>query len=102
MIIPDRLNVFSFYTRYHAPLLTAQGWSHLSSAHGQGGQSILEALLKAQELHDAEVDRGMETQATLVRTYGAAELHTEATVHMLVALVIQPWHPERQWQHLRF
>ena len=31
----------------------------LAAAHGQGGQAVLEGLLKAEELQDALIDRGM-------------------------------------------
>ena len=66
----------------------------LAAAHGQGGQAVLEGLLKAQELQDALVDRGMEAQAALVGADGAVELHTVATVHLDLALIIDPGHTE--------
>jgi hypothetical protein len=66
----------------------------LATAHGQGGQAVLEGLLEAQELQDAEVHAGVETQTALVGSDGAVELDAEAAVHLRVALVIHPWHAE--------
>ena len=66
----------------------------LAAAHGQGGEAVLEGLLKAQELQDALVDRGMEAQAALVGADGAVELHAVATVHLDLALIIDPGHTE--------
>jgi hypothetical protein len=36
-----------------------------ATAHGQGGEAVLEGLLEAQELQDAEVHAGVETQPPL-------------------------------------
>ena len=66
----------------------------LAAAHGQGGEAVLEGLLKAQELQDALVDRGMEAQAALVGADGAVELHAVAAVHLDLALIIDPGHTE--------
>ena len=57
----------------------------LAAAHGQGGQAVLEGLLKAQKLQDALVDRGMEAQAALVGADGAVELDAVAAVHLDLA-----------------
>ena len=65
-----------------------------AAAHGQGGQAVLEGLLKAQELQDALVDRGMEAQAALVGADGAVELDAVAAVHLDLALIIDPGHTE--------
>ena len=48
--------------------------TYLASTHGQGCERILEDLLKAQELDHTQGDSGVEAQATLVGTNGAAEL----------------------------
>ena len=66
----------------------------LAAAHGQGGQAVLEDLLKAQEFQDALVDRGMEPQAALVGADGAVELHAVAAVDLHLALVVHPGHTE--------
>ena len=66
----------------------------LAAAHGQGGQAVLEDLLKAQELQDALVDRGMEAQTALVGADGAVELHTVAAIDLDLAFVIDPGHTE--------
>ena len=65
-----------------------------AAAHGQAGQAVLEALLKAQELQDRQVDRGVETQAAFVGTDGRVELHTVAAVDLDLASVIDPGHTE--------
>jgi len=66
----------------------------LAAAHGQGGQAVLEDLLKAEELQDALIDRRMEAQATLVGADGAVELDAVAAVHLDLALVIDPGYTE--------
>ena len=66
----------------------------LAAAHGQGGQAVFEGLLKAEELQDALIDRGMEAQAALVGADGAVELHTVAAVHLNLALIVNPRHTE--------
>ena len=53
-------------------------------------ESILEDLLKAQELQDAEVHGRMEAQATLVRAESRVVLHAETAVDLDLALVILP------------
>ena len=66
----------------------------LAAAHGQAGQAVLEALLKAQELEDRQVDRRMEAQAAFVGADGRVELHTVAAVDLHLAGVIHPRHTE--------
>ena len=53
-------------------------------------QRILEDLLKAEELQDAEIHSGVESKATLVRPKCRVELHAESAVHMHSTLVILP------------
>ena len=62
----------------------------LAAADRQAGQGILEDLLKAQELDDTQIHRGMETQAALVGADSGVELHAETTVHLHLAVVGQP------------
>ena len=62
----------------------------LAAAHRQGRQAVLEDLLKAQELHDGEVDRGMEADAALVGTDGGVVLDAEAAVDAGPAGVVDP------------
>src|SRR5699024_4865324 len=62
----------------------------LAAADGQAGQRVLEDLLEAEELHDAEVHRGMEPQAALVRAERGVVLDAEAAVDLHGALVIDP------------
>lgn len=53
-------------------------------------QGILEDLLKAQELENRQVDGRVQPQAALVGAQRRVELHTEAAVHLDIALVILP------------
>ena len=53
---------------------------------GRRGQAVLEDLLEAQELDDAEVDGGVEAQAALVGADGGVVLHAEAAVDLDLAL----------------
>ena len=62
----------------------------LGAADGQAGQSVLEGLLKAQELDDGQVDGGVEAQTALVGAQGGIVLHTIAAVHMILAVVVHP------------
>src|SRR5699024_7006286 len=62
----------------------------LAAADGQAGQRVLEDLLEAEELHDAEVHRGMEPQAALVRAERGVVLDADAAVDLHGALVIDP------------
>ena len=66
----------------------------LAAAHGQAGQAVLEALLKAEELQDRQVDGGVEPQTALVGADGPVELAAPATVGMPLAIVVAPHHPE--------
>ncbi len=66
----------------------------LAAADGQAGQAVLEDLLEAQELDDAQVDGRMEPQAALVRADGGVELYPEAAVYLDLAVVVHPGHPE--------
>jgi hypothetical protein len=53
-------------------------------------QSILEDLLETQELQDAQVDSGVESETTLVWTESRVELDTVTTVDLWLVLVIFP------------
>ena len=53
-------------------------------------QSILEDLLKAQELQDAQIDGGMESETSLVRTESRVELDTIAAVDLWLSLIVLP------------
>ena len=66
----------------------------LAAAHGQGGEGVFENLLKAQKLDDGQVDGGMEPQAALIGPDGRIELHPVAPVHLHLAGVVHPGHPE--------
>ena len=68
----------------------------LAAADGQAGEGVLEDLLEAEELHDAEVHRGVEPQAALVRAERGVVLDAEAAVDLHVAVVVDPRHPEDQ------
>ena len=66
----------------------------LAAAHGQSGEAVLEYLLKAQELDNGQVHTGMEPQTALVGADGRVELHPVAPVHLDLATVVHPRHPE--------
>ena len=66
----------------------------LAAGDGHAGQRIFEDLLKTEELDDAEVERGVKAQATLVGAEGRVELDTEATVDVRLAGVVLPRHAE--------
>src|SRR5699024_6135647 len=62
----------------------------LAAADGQAGEGVLEDLLEAEELHDAEVHRGVEAQPALVGAEGGVVLDPETTVDLHGSLVIHP------------
>ena len=66
----------------------------LASAHGQGGQGVLENLFESQKFQDAQVDRGVKSQAALIRADGAVHLNAKTTVDPDRALIVHPGHPE--------
>ena len=66
----------------------------LAAAHGQRGEAVLEDLLEAEELDDAEVHRRVQAQAALVGADGAVELHAETAVHLNLAVIVDPRHAE--------
>lgn len=51
-------------------------------------------LLEAKELDNAQVDRGVESQATLVGAERGVELDAEAAVDLDFAIIVDPWHPK--------
>lgn len=52
----------------------------LTTAHHETCESVLENLLETKELEDREVDGGMETETTLVRTKSRVELDSVTSV----------------------
>ena len=64
------------------------------TTHRQGCQSVLERLLKCQELHDAQVYTGVETDASLVGADGRVHLHAETAVDLHFTFVVHPGHAE--------
>ena len=60
----------------------------------QRGQGVLERLLERQELQHSEIHARVEAQAALVRTDGARELDSEASVDLDLAGVVDPRDPE--------
>ena len=53
-------------------------------------QRVLEDLLEAQKLEDAQIDRGVEPEPALIRSQGRVELHTVPAVDLELALVVLP------------
>jgi hypothetical protein len=62
----------------------------LAATDRHAGQCVFEDLLEAEELDDAEVDRGMKAQAPLIGTQGTVEFDAEAPVDLDLALVVAP------------
>ena len=55
---------------------------------------FLEELLEAEELDDAEVDRGVEPEPALVGAERAVELDAESSVDVDLPAVVSPGHPK--------
>ena len=66
----------------------------LAAAHRKTCEGILENLFKSQELQNGLVYSRVETEAALVRSDGRVELHSVASVHLSLALVILPCNAE--------
>ena len=62
----------------------------LAAAHGQGGQGVLEDLLKAQELQHAKRYRGVEAQTALVGADGRVVFNAETAVDLNLTGVVDP------------
>jgi len=76
------------------PPLGVEVAAALAAADRQTGEGVLEDLFEAQELHDAQVDRGMETETALVRPERGVELDPEPAVDLRDAAVVHPRHAE--------
>ena len=66
----------------------------LCTTHRECGEGILEALLEAEELQDAGVYAGMETQTALIGADCVIELEAVACIHLHLTLVINPHYLE--------
>src|SRR5690606_5908185 len=66
----------------------------LGAADGHAGEGVLEDLLEAQELDDAEVHRRVEAEPALVRPESRIELDAEAPVELDSTRVVGPRHAE--------
>ena len=66
----------------------------LTTADRHSGERVLEHLIEAQELHDREVDRGVEAQTALIGAEGAIELNPKPAVDLDRAAIIGPDHAE--------
>ena len=62
--------------------------------HGKGRQAVLEGLFEAQELENAEVDRGVESESTFVGANGIVELDPVAPVDTYISFIVLPLHTE--------
>ena len=65
-------------------------WTEVLTA----SQSILEDLLKAQELEDGKIHGRVEAKATFVWAQGGIELHTISPVDLHLSLVVLPDYSE--------
>ena len=68
----------------------------LAAADRKSGQGILEDLLKAQELDNTKVNRGMKSETSLVGADGRIELNTERVVYLNLSLIVYPGNPEQK------
>ena len=66
----------------------------LSSSHRKTCKRVLEALLKAEELHNGEVYGRMETKTALVRTDSGIKLNAEAAVYLYFTVIVDPAYTE--------
>src|SRR5690606_6407592 len=68
----------------------------LGTADGQPRQRVLEHLLEAEELDDAQVNRRVKAQPALVGSEHTVESHPEAAGNLHLAAIILPGHAEDQ------
>ena len=68
----------------------------LCSAHSKCGEGVLERLLERKEFENGEIDRAVETDTALIRSYGIVVLDTVAHVVAHSSFVIYPRHTERK------
>jgi len=66
----------------------------LGASHHQAREGVLQDLLEAKELDDAQINCGVETDAALVGTEGAAELDAKTPVDAEIAFVVLPGNAE--------
>ena len=66
----------------------------LTTAHRQSCQSVLEGLLKAEELENGQIDRCVETDTAFIRAYSVVELYAVAYIVLDFALIINPSNAE--------
>lgn len=64
--------------------------SSLSTSHHETRQGVLKDLFEAQELKDREVDGGVQTESTLVRTESRVELDSVASVDSDRSVILLP------------
>jgi hypothetical protein len=76
------------------PALGIEVRATLAAADRQTSKGVLEDLLEPEELHDADVDAGVEAEPTLVGAEGRVELHPEAAVELDLAGIVDPRDPE--------
>ncbi len=62
----------------------------LATAHGQGGQRVLERLLEGEELENRQVDRGVKSHTPLEGADGRIVLDAERAVDVRLAVVVGP------------
>jgi hypothetical protein len=65
-----------------------------AAAHGKGGQRVLEYRLEGEELQQAQVHGGVESQAALVWADGAVHLDPESPVDLELPLIVDPRNAE--------
>lgn len=66
----------------------------LATAHGQGGEGILEGLLEGEELEHRGIHRGVKAHSPLEGADGGAVLHPVTPVHLHLPSIIHPAYPK--------
>src|SRR5690606_28232133 len=66
----------------------------LAAAQRERGQGVLEHLFEGEKFQYAEIDGRVKPQTALVRTDRTVHLHPISSVHLHLAGIIYPRHPE--------
>ena len=83
--------IISDYSPHNAHGRRGEGRYHVfRSKQLTSGQGILKDLLEAQELEHTQVNGGVESQSSLVRTQCTVELDSVAAVDLYLVLVVFP------------
>ena len=65
-----------------------------TAADRKSGKRIFKYLFKSKEFNNAQVNRRMQTEASLIRADSTVELNTETCIYMYLSLIINPGNAE--------